>query len=219
MNLLTFPARNAVRFLLLLLVVVLAGTVFSSCEARKQAAADAGAGAEALANMLTDLDPAAADDANAIAAGVASNAAAAAGSDGSDLPKPSRSPDQIRRDPDGYKKEGDQRRQESGWGTVAGWGAAGLALVAGVIRATGAGGPLAGILATLLEGAAVKRRKEEVAHRVGALEVIIKTIDAAPEDTKPADLKKLISKALSPDQEAEVRRLIQQLPTLPSTSQ
>lgn len=170
------------RFLALLVVLLVLGGC-AGREMRRQAAADAGAGADVLA---TSPGP---EVAKPVAEGVKINAALAAGEvDASKLPPPTRSPEAIAKDPGGYLKGAKdaavEYAKQTSW--LAWAGGAGL-FVLGLLRMVpGAHLPIVGVLQVLLENAAdraTRKRKEDLAVAGSNMVAIIESLP--PEATKP----------------------------------
>lgn len=195
--------KLAIPFLL-----ILAGC---ASQARDQAAADALAGIDAMAQVAPATAP--------IASGASDHVLATRGvRDRSELPAPQMQPAAIVAAPEDYQAQGKQAIEDSaGWGVLAGIGSA-LVLALGVARQLGVGGPLVGIAEWVLTSG--RQRAQEAAKQArqgdlaGAAVSIIGAIESAPAAVaKP--VKKAVSKVVTPEQEAAIRRVLQDMSLAP----
>jgi hypothetical protein len=178
------------RYLLVALLFLTA----CSGDARRQHAADAISGTEAL--VLEDSASARA----VTAPGVVAHIEGAVGARREALPPPRRSPAEIRQSPQAYTTEAIKERDAtlSSLG-ILGWVAGGAALLLGAIKATGLGGPAVQILAGILQSKAQKMAGQKTQHIAEAGNVLVQVIESMPNDGTIADLKKRIAKVAPPE--------------------
>lgn len=178
---------------ILFLAGALAFSVGCASARQQQHAADAIAGIEAVASVA----PAAAAP---VARGAVAHVEGAVETARGDLPPPTRSPQAILADAGAYEQDAVARRDESlsGAGLV-GWLLGGTAMVAGLLRASGLGGPVGSMLAGLLESAARKRARAKSEVLQAGFPLLVQAIDAIPNDGTIGDLKKRIAKTVPPE--------------------
>lgn len=194
----SFCAMHAFGLLLILALV----TWLTGCDdSRKQAAADAIAGAEAL---RPEADAA---GLGCVVDGIQSYTVAAVGVPRIDLPRSQSAPAYIRDNPRKYYEGG--RRAEDSIGAF-GWAAIGTTIVAAVVlalRTTGIGGPVGALLAGVLENAVLKQRKADRAAEHEAGQTVIRTIATLPETATIEALKKALKPKMPDRQRSAVRRV------------
>lgn len=183
----------------LILALFLSGC---ASDARDQAAADAYAGAQAMGRAVPDL--------GRIANGVAVNALATRGArTPADLPAPQMAPDQILSDPGKYDENAKKTHGDSlGAGFWAALGGGAL-LVLGIAQRLGLGGPVVGLLSTVLENTAAKDQKRKERELASFGVKAIEIVEDLPEDLS-ATIKKQVSKAVTPDQEKAIRQVLEE---------
>ena len=168
--------------------------------ARDQAAADAYAGAQAVAHAAPQLAP--------VAGGIAVNALATRGAQSpDDLPAPLMAPVDILLQPDVYRAQAEKTHSESmssGFWAMLGGGAL---LALGVVSRLGLGGPIVGVLSGILENAATKKQRQKAQSLAGFGVTAIEIIEALPEEIGGV-VKKQISKAVTPEQEKAIREVL-----------
>lgn len=173
--------------------------VLAGCTARKQAAADAVAGLQ----VLRTEQPASVREPVADAA--MQFAAAAAGTTVDKLPPAALAPAAIAANPAQYAALADKAASSTGWWlAVGGWSIAAVGLLAGAVRASGLGGPIVAMIATVVESAASKKEKARQSALAGAASTMVDVVDAV----NYAPIKRAISKNLTPEQETAVRQLL-----------
>lgn len=170
---------------------------------RNQAAADALAGTDAMVLVAPEVQP--------IATGTADHILAARGVERRDqLPPPRMQPAAIVANVPAYQEQGKAAIQESlspGWWAAIIGGGIGLLGLAGRL---GLLGPIGGWIAGALTPARQAVAQVRTGNLAGAGLTMISTLETAPpEIAKP--IKALLSKAFSPEQEAEVRRVLAEM--------
>lgn len=187
-------------------ILVIAILLLASCgrdQQRTQAAADAVAGIDAMTLAAPAVEP--------IATGTVDHVLATRGLERRDqLPAPRMAPAAIVADAPAYQAQGRAAIAESlspgWWGVIVG-GGLGLLGIAGRL---GLLGPIGGWIAGAITPARQAVQQARNGNLAGAAVTMIDTIDQAPEEiAKP--IKAAISKALSPEQEAEVRRVLAEM--------
>lgn len=191
------------RSLLIIVLIALVGC--GRDQQRTQAASDAVAGIDAMTIVAPQTAP--------IAAGATDHVLATRGLERrAQLPPPSMAPADIVADVQAYQEQGRVAITESlspGWlGAIFGGG---LALL-GIAGRLGLLGPIGGWLAGAITPARQAVAQARNGNLAGAALTMMGQIEAAPpEIAKP--IKQAISKALTPEQEAEVRRVLAEMAT------
>lgn len=198
--------RSVIATVLLALLLLLAAVAAAGCSsARRQHAADAVAGIDALAGLAPS------STASSIAAAARKLAAAAADAREGDLPAPMMRPDEIVARPNDYAPVGRAAEEGVGAGLWAGVAAV-AAVAAGLAVRLGAGGPLATLLSWALESAPMRRRREDLLSRSDALKTIVQVIERSTDLDVEAvrSIKKRISKAtrLTPGASAALEAIL-----------
>ena len=182
---------------IMLALIILVVWLLQGCDSRRQAAADAVAGIQVLrAEQPASVREPVADAAQQLAA-------AAAGTTLDRLPPPQILPEQIPARIPEYQAQAANAATSTGWWlAVGGWTIAALGIVAGVVRVAGIGGPIVGIVAGIVEGAAAKRERERQASLAGAALTMVDVV----EQLDLPQVKKAISKNVTPEQDAAIRQ-------------
>lgn len=192
------PITTAPRLGILaaLMLALLALTACAS-QTRRQSAADAIAGVDALESVAA---PEAAQIAGQVAAGTKGHIAATAGAKQTDLPAPTQTPDQIIAAPDQYRQSGEDAEAAAAagfWKQVAGWGGAALLTVLGVLKfVPGAHTPVVGLLQRLLENRLDRTARERQEGLAQAAPIMIRAIEQyGPDSVKAAIARKVPGRA------------------------
>lgn len=193
-------------------LIILAIVAASGCgkdRERTQAAADAVAGVDAMALAAPSVRP--------IAAGTVDHVLATRGLERRDqLPAPQMQPQAITADAAAYQRQGQAAIQASlspGW--LAGMAAAAIAAL-GIAGRIGLLGPIGGWLAASITPAREAAQQARNGNLAGAALTMMAQIETAPADIAQP-IKQAISKHLTPEQEAEVRRVLQEMSSNEST--
>jgi hypothetical protein len=198
---------NPVEVLMMILLVIGLIMAFTGCkeerEARLQAAADACAGVDALADQPADAPIAQAAKTNVY---TASDAAPA------DLPAPTMTPDAIRKDPPAYGKKAEETAkaaEEAGslwpWLTGAGLFVLGLARVLPGVHA-----PIVEMLQRILENRASRKARERQATLAAAAKEVVRIIEDLPATTTMA-VKAAISTKVSSASNDAIKNVLKEI--------
>jgi hypothetical protein len=106
---------------------------------------------------------------------------------------------------DAYQEQGRQSIQDSLSVGFIGILLGAAVAVAGIVRATGLGGPLVQLVAGLVESRATKAQRQQASELAGVGVVAVQVIEALPPEVS-TPVKRAISKAVTPEQEAAIRR-------------
>lgn len=182
-------------------IFILALAVTVGCgkdKVRTQAAADAVAGIDAMTIIAPETQP--------IASGVTDHILATRGLERRDqLPEPQMSATAIIADTDRYKAQGKQAIEDSKSLGFVGMLIGAAVAIAAVVKATGLGGPLVNIIASVIESKASKAQKQHASDLAGVATTTFAVLEVAPPEIA-GPIKKAISKAVTPEQEAAIRR-------------
>lgn len=206
-----------------ILTVLILALFLSGCAgaARDQGAADAYAGADAIAQESKRQESiaiaqgymqigAAFGKLYEIAKGVGTNALASRGArTPKDLPEAQISADEILEDPAKYESNAESTHEDSlGTGFWAAVSGGGLLLLT-IAQRLGLGGPIVGVVATVLENTKTKDQKRKERELASFGVKAIEIIEDLPEDLS-ATIKKQVSKAVTPDQEKAIRQVLEE---------
>lgn len=184
----------------LVLACALAFTLGCSSARQQQAASNALAGLDALS---TFLDPALMP----VVAGVGAYIEAAVETPRAELPPPDRDAAAVLADKAGYKSDALKAREDSLSGGWLAWVVGGALVIAGIVKRTGLGGPLANMAATWVENAAQRRAKEKAQVLQAGFPMLVQIIDTLPNEGTVGDLKKRISKTVPPEVLAAIHEI------------
>ena len=197
-------AIDTVTMFVFVAVIILALT---GCKdgPRDQAAADAIAGIDAMTIVAPETQP--------IAVGATDHVLATRGLERrGQLPTPRMAPATIVNNADAYQQQGKDAIEASKSLGFVGILLGAAVAIAGIIKATGLGGPLVQMAATLVESRATKAQKQHASDLAGVGVVAIQVLESLPPEQGGA-IKKAISKAVTPEQEAAIRRELANIAT------